>query len=120
MNFALSLHPKNNKNRSNEINAYQEQINQAISTANDKSLAEPSPVDAARRNSLVNSATHLAIDTSLIVSNTKTASSDQKESQTTIQIGFMSILVLFLFVVGMLLLLYFFYNVVSKESINLP
>jgi hypothetical protein len=59
-------------------------------------------------------------ETQLTDSNKNKASiDDSKEQNTTIHISYVSILILLVFVVGMLLMLYFFYNVMSKSlSLN--
>ena len=103
--FVKTLTPKKTVLRlnSNNVLSYQVQTNQ---TTSESSTANNSGVDSTTDQ--------------LTPRASKTAQKDSsKDENVTIQIGYVSILVLLVFVVGMLLLLYFFYNVMSKTYFKL-
>jgi hypothetical protein len=61
--------------------------------------------------------TSVKTDTQLTnLNKNKVTPKNSQDQNTTIHIGYFSILILLVFVVGMLLMLYFFYNVMSKTK----
>lgn len=99
----LSLNPEKKKNGTREQSSdgeYQIQVDQTVG------------------DDLTNEIADQQVDRDNVVIENQVAAKSKKESDknqpVTIQIGLVSILILLVFVVGMLLLLYFFYNVMSK------
>lgn len=91
-------------------NEYQIQVNQTIpDELNDTENVADQQSD--RENVIIE---NVAIENGNVTQNAKSKKDNDKNQPITIQIGIVSILILLVFVVGMLLLLYFFYSVMSK------